>query len=126
MQHRAVIEESNGSGSLPSFWSRRRLGNSVSAWTTAVNDVTKKDHPDDKEKTAFSTGQGLWRFTVMPIGLCNGPATFERIMKTDDVIVIGRTFRENLLNLRKVFQRFREARLKRNPKKCQLLQKEIR
>ena len=31
-------------------------------------------HPEDKEKTAFSTGQGLWQFTVMPFELCNAPA----------------------------------------------------
>jgi hypothetical protein len=96
-------------------------------------------HPDDKEKTAFSTGQGLWEFTVMPFGLCNAPATFERLMETvlrgltydsylvylDDVIVIGRSFHENLTNLRKVFQRFREVRLKINPEKCHLFQKEV-
>jgi hypothetical protein len=97
-------------------------------------------HPDDKEKTAFSTGQGLWQFTVMPFGLCNAPATFERLMETvlrgltydsclvylDDVIVIGSTFQGHLLNLRKVFERFREARLKLNPEKCQLLQKKVK
>jgi hypothetical protein len=96
-------------------------------------------HPDDKEKTAFSMGQGLWKFTVMPFGLCNDLATFERLMETvlrgltydsclvylDDVIVIGRAFKEHL-NLRRVFQRFREARLKFNPEKCPLLQKEVR
>jgi hypothetical protein len=95
-------------------------------------------HPD-KEKTAFSTGQGLWQFTVTPFGLCNAPATFKRLMETvlrglagesclvylDDVIVIGRTFQEHLLNLRKVFQWFREAHLKLNLEKCQLFQKEV-
>jgi hypothetical protein len=44
----------------------------------------------------------------------------------DDVIVIGRTFEEHLLNPRKVFQRFREACLKLNPEKCQLFQKDVR
>ena len=27
----------------------------------------------DKEKTAFSVGEGLWHFCVMPFGLCNAP-----------------------------------------------------
>jgi hypothetical protein len=75
-------------------------------------------HPDNKEKTAFSTGQGLWHFTVTPFGLCNAPATFEKLMETvlqgltydlclvylDDVIVIGHTFQEHLLNVWKVFE----------------------
>jgi hypothetical protein len=59
----------------------------------------------------------------MFFGFCKAPVTFERLLETvlrgyiydsclvclDDVIVIDRTFQKHLLNLRKVFQRFREA-----------------
>jgi hypothetical protein len=97
-------------------------------------------HTDDHEKTAFSEGQGLWHFKVMHSGLCNDPATFEGLMEAvllgftydiclmylDDVIIIGRIFQEHLLNLRKVYERFREARLKLYPENCQLLQKEVK
>ncbi|GBM06797.1 Retrovirus-related Pol polyprotein from transposon 297 [Araneus ventricosus] len=95
--------------------------------------------PEDREKTAFTTGQGLWQFKVMPFGLCNTPATFERLMETvlrglsseaclvylDDIIIVGRTFEEHLNNLRKVFQRLQKANLKLNPKKCRFFQREV-
>ncbi|GBM71467.1 Retrovirus-related Pol polyprotein from transposon 297 [Araneus ventricosus] len=95
--------------------------------------------PEDREKTAFTTGQGLWQFKVMPFGLCNAPETFERLMETvlrglsseaclvylDDIIIVGRTFEEHLNNLRKVFQRLQKANLKLNLKKCRFFQKEV-
>ena len=93
----------------------------------------------DKEKTAFCTPEGLFEFTVMPFGLCNAPATFQRLMDMilaglqwnrclvylDDVIIIGRTFLDNLTNLSMVFERIRQAGLKLQPSKRNLCRKEV-
>ena len=90
----------------------------------------------DKEKTAFTTGEGLWQFVVMPFGLSNASATFERLMEQvlvglpwsvclvylDDIIVHARSFEEELDRLRAIFDRLQETNLKLNPKKCYLFQ----
>ena len=36
--------------------------------------------PDAKQKAAFVIHEGLYQFRVMPFGLCNVPATCERLM----------------------------------------------
>ena len=75
----------------------------------------------------------------MPFGLCNGPATFQRLMDLvlaglqmsqclvyiDDVIVVGRTFDEHLSNLQEVFERVRRTGLKLKPSKCSFLQERV-
>ena len=75
----------------------------------------------------------------MPFGLCNAPATFQRLMDLvlaglqwshclvylDDVIVLGRTFDEHICNLESVFRRLREAGLRLKPSKCSLFQREV-
>ena len=92
-----------------------------------------------KEKTAFCTTEGLFQFRVMPFGLCNAPATFQRLMDLvlaglqwsqclvyiDDVIVLGRTFKEHLDNLEEVFQRLRSAGLRLKPSKCAFFQRSV-
>ena len=94
---------------------------------------------EDKEKTAFCTPDGLFEFNVLPFGLCNGPATFQRLMDLvlsglqwssclvylDDVVVVGRSFEEHLQNLESVFKRLRDAGLRLKPKKCFFLKKEV-
>ena len=94
---------------------------------------------EDKEKTAFSYGQGLWHFKVLSFGLVNAPATFERLMERvldgllwksalvylDDVLVYGSTFEETVSRLEEVLGRLRLANLKLSPKKCCLFQREV-
>ncbi|UYV82830.1 K02A2.6-like [Cordylochernes scorpioides] len=96
--------------------------------------------PEDREKTAFTARNGLWQFKVMPFGLCNVPATLERLMETvlqgipletclvylDDIIVMGKSFEEHLINLERVPQKIRGERLKLNSRKCQLFKEKVR
>ena len=42
------------------------------------------------QKTAFSTNRGHFEFLVMPFGLCNVPATFQRLMNKSFADNIGK------------------------------------
>ena len=75
----------------------------------------------------------------MPFGLCNAPATFQRLMDLvlvglqwshclvyiDDIIILGRDFADHISNLDRVFQRIQEAGLKLKPRKCAFLQDQV-
>lgn len=90
--------------------------------------------PEDREKTAFTTGQGLYQFRSMPMGLTNAPATFQRVMELvlkglpwhicmaylDDVLIYSRSFENHLLALGEVFSRIGAAGLRLNARKCHL------
>ena len=95
--------------------------------------------PDAVEKTAFTTVSGLYEFLVMPFGLCNAPATFQRLMESvlaglardvctvylDDIMVMGATFDEHIENLGRVLDRLRQAGLRLKPSKCHFAKKEV-
>lgn len=105
--------------------------------TSAYNQIPiqEKDIP----KTAFVTKYGLFEYTTMPFGLCNAPATFQRVMEIalaglqwttcliylDDVLIFGRTFNEQIERIKAVLEKIRAANLKLKPSKCHLLQEEV-
>ena len=84
----------------------------------------------DIEKTAFHTPRGQYEMAVMPFGLCNSQATFQRLMDNilekvsraeayvDDCCVFSRTFEEHLEDLRDTFARIREGNVKLRRDKC--------
>jgi len=93
----------------------------------------------DRDKTAFKTKRGQWRFCSLPIGLSNNPATFQRLMEMvlrgltwasvlvyiDDIVVYAHTYEKLKTRLEEVFIRLRGANLKLKPTKVKLFQREI-
>ena len=94
---------------------------------------------EDRDKTAFSTRSGQYRFTVLSMGLANAPAQFQRLMDLvlvglnfetclvylDDIICFSRTFDEHLSRLSAIFNRLVASDLKLSSKKCHLFQPEV-
>uniref|UniRef100_A0A2N9I1I7 Integrase catalytic domain-containing protein n=1 Tax=Fagus sylvatica TaxID=28930 RepID=A0A2N9I1I7_FAGSY len=86
----------------------------------------------DAEKTVFRTSIGNFYYTVMPFGLKNAGATYQRTMTAmfhdmmhkeiedyvDDIVVKSKKRENHLETLRKVFDRYRLYKLKMNPLKC--------
>ena len=93
----------------------------------------------DRHKTAFTTPMGLYEYSKMPYGLCNSPATFQRLMQIvfreemneqviiflDDIIVYSSTIEEHFRRLELMFQRLAAHGLKIEPSKCHLFQRSV-
>ena len=96
--------------------------------------------PDASEKSAFCIPNGLYQFKRMPYGLCNAPATFQRLMERvlgglnweicllyiDDIIVFSTDFPQHVERLGLVMDRIQSAGLKVNPKKCKFFNREVK
>ncbi len=80
---------------------------------------------ESKQKTAMITHMGLFQFRVMPFGLRNAGATFQRFIYIDDIIVFSRTQEQHLRDLEAVLQKLHQANLTLNVKKCHLLQSQL-
>ena len=87
---------------------------------------------EDAEKTAFFTPWGKFHFVVMPFGVRNGPATFQRLMDRllhqdldisrvyiDDIAVFSSSWEAHCIDLARVLDRLRQAGLTVNVTKSQ-------
>jgi hypothetical protein len=86
----------------------------------------------DKEKTTFITDRGLHCYEVMPFGLKNVRATYQRLMNhmfrsqigrnvevyVDDMLVKSKTASCHARDLEKTFQTLRHYSMRLNPAKC--------
>eukprot|EP00079_Xenopus_tropicalis_P020074 XP_012810580.1 PREDICTED: uncharacterized protein LOC105945996 [Xenopus tropicalis] len=74
--------------------------------------------PGDQEKSAFITPYGLFQFTVMPFGMKNAPATFQRVVNQllegcqefaqaylDDIAIFSNTLEEHVQHLQRVLEK---------------------
>ena len=95
---------------------------------------------EDKEKTAVITPDGLYQYNVLPFGLCNAPATFQRLVDRlfhrmkwtsilvylDDLVVFGSSFEEHQSRLKDVFEALSRAKLTLKPSKCVFAHSELK
>ncbi|TYK28162.1 uncharacterized protein E5676_scaffold289G00760 [Cucumis melo var. makuwa] len=86
----------------------------------------------DEEMTAFRTPKGIYCYKVMPFGLKNVGATYQRVMQkvfddmlhkyvecyVDDLVVKSKRRQDHLKDLKVVFNRLRKYQLRMNPLKC--------
>ena len=86
----------------------------------------------DQEKTSFVTNQGLFCYEVIPFGLKNAGATYQRLVihmfhpqigrnvevSVDDMLVKSLDEGKHLDNLQETFNTLRRYNMKLNPSKC--------
>ena len=86
----------------------------------------------DQEKTSFVTSQGLFCYKVIPFGLKNAGATYQRLVNhmfrpqigrnvevyVDDMLVKSQDEEIHLDDLQETFDTLRQYNIKLNPSKC--------
>ena len=86
----------------------------------------------NQEKTSFITSQDLFCYKVMPLGLKNAGATFQRLVNhmfrsqigrnievyVDDMLVKSLDEEKHLHDLQETFETLKRYKMKLNPSKC--------
>ena len=94
----------------------------------------------DEHKTAFLTNEGLFEYVVVPFGLTNAPASFQRCMNLcfhdmlseyvlvylDDILIYSKTAEEHVDHLCYAFQCLRDEKWYAKRKKCSFAELEVK
>ncbi|KAM2564900.1 hypothetical protein TB2_013148 [Malus domestica] len=89
-------------------------------------------NPPNQEHTAFTTDRGLYCYKVMPFGLKNTGATYQRLVNSmfteqigkstkvyvDDMLVKSKHVDQHIANLSETFTILKRYRMRLNPNKC--------
>ncbi|XP_071712963.1 uncharacterized protein [Rutidosis leptorrhynchoides] len=87
---------------------------------------------EDADKTAFHTGKGIYSYIMMPFGLINVGATYQRLIDTafdkqigrnleafvDDLVIKSTTQERIIDDMRETFDTLRRINMKLNPLRC--------
>ncbi|XP_022888963.1 uncharacterized protein LOC111404382 [Olea europaea var. sylvestris] len=87
---------------------------------------------EDQEKTSFMADSAIYCYRVMPFGLKNAGATYQRLINkvftdligknieayVDDMFVKSKKVEEHISDLQEVFATLRKYKMKLNPEKC--------
>ena len=93
----------------------------------------------DIPKTAFRMQRGQFEFLVMPFGVVNAPATFQRMMNSlfkeeldafvlvylHDILVFLQTLEDHIRHIRIALQKMRDAKFFARLHKCSFFQEEV-
>ncbi|GKV21495.1 hypothetical protein SLEP1_g31472 [Rubroshorea leprosula] len=88
--------------------------------------------PEDEEKTSFYAGDKIYCYVMMPFGLKNAGATYQKMVTivfraqigknlevyVDDIVVKSRKAKDHLADLDETFNNLRKNRMRLNQAKC--------
>ena len=89
--------------------------------------------PRDEDLSTFRTRFGSYKYKVLPFGMCNGPATFQRYINEvlwedlhqccsvymDDILIYSKTREEHVEQVRRILEKLDKAGLQADIEKCE-------
>ncbi|KAH9270626.1 hypothetical protein BASA83_007230 [Batrachochytrium salamandrivorans] len=116
------------------------LSRSLLPWTCEVLTILLRIKEGDESKTSFITKYGQFEFLVMPFGLANAPAQFQRMMNSlfrdvigkhvlvylDDIVIYSDNMSDHIVQVQNVLRVLQDNGLYCKAEKCHFYKSEIK